>query len=482
MVRTWGLFLVLWARYCLGWDDQTLRLAHEPAMVDLIDEEFGESTPPDIAANVSVALAENDESEFSVALMPRQVYKCRPGTYQCSNWCCLNGWNCEPGGCCRGNTKQCGASNCYDPTTQICCSDGGACRRGDTCVQGGCCGNGESQCGPNSCYNPKTSVCCQTRGTHCALGYDCMESGGCCPSGQKRCGNSKCYNPRTQTCCTGPGTVWACPASEECCPGGGCHDPAREKCCEKGACRKDTTCCGQECCGSTAYCGPNSSCLLCPATTRTVTSTTSSTATSVRTVTVTNDPASETEDAPEFSCIPMTVTNAMDATLELGEDCALEYSPPDPVTTTSSAAVLAAREGQLSEWAALAPLATDAAVFHLLPRQMSCTPYTTIIATAWVTRPATTTATTTRTVDGPGEEESFVCPEMEVTNDAGDVLALDESCIMSFSPATPTEPTTTPTSAAGNQARGMGGSVWVRGPVASVVGCGMAIWAVFLLL
>jgi hypothetical protein len=179
-------------------------------------------------------------------------------------------------------------------------------------------------------------------------------------------------------------------------------------------------------------------------------------ATVARTVTITDDPAAETEGAPEFSCIPMTVTNADGATLELGDDCALKYSPPESPTTTSSATVVAARGAQLSEWGTTIPLPAEVAA-PLLARQAPCTPFTTVTQTQWVTVSATTTSTVSKTVAGPAGDESFSCPPMEVTNAAGDVLALDESCVLNFEPAEPTDPSPSSGSEGAGQGQNGGG-------------------------
>ncbi|KAM5364449.1 hypothetical protein ACJZ2D_011509 [Fusarium nematophilum] len=408
MLRIQTLLLALWAGHCVGFGGETLQLARGPAMAALSEAEMNDLSVLDIAANLSTWLDQDSTNLNFDSLQPRAL-ECVDAGY----------WN----------TRQCGSSKCYDPSTQKCCSNGSACRKSETCVAGGCCMGDEIACGSRGCYNPDTSVCCRSTGRYCPKGYDCMEGGGCCPSGQKRCGNSKCYNPRTQTCCTGPGTVWACPRSNDCCTGGFCRDPSTEKCCENGSCKKDTTCCDQECCRSIAYCGSDGFCKPCPAETRTVTSTVSSTTTRTRTVRVTSDITADTGDAPEFTCVPMTATNDEGATLELDEGCALHYEPPEATTTGSAAALL-------GRGADLPPAKISAWPAGLLGRQLSCTPFTTVTRTSWVTKPVTVTSTRTTMIQG--QDEGFSCAEMEVTNTAGDVLALDESCALSFSPATPT--------------------------------------------
>ncbi|RMI96862.1 hypothetical protein CDV36_016286 [Fusarium kuroshium] len=252
-----------------------------------------------------------------------------------------------------------------------------------------------------------------------------------------------------QTCCTGPGTVWACPKSNGCCTGGFCRDPSSEKCCKNGLCKKDHACCDRECCRPIAYCGPDGFCKPCPAETRTVTSTVSSTTTRTMTVRVTRDITADTGDAPKFTCAPMATTNDEGATLELDEGCALHYKPPAATTTGNGLNLLGRGVDQ-------PPVKTGAWPSALLARQLSCTPFTTVTRTSWVTKPVMVTLTRTATMDG--QDEGFSCPEMEVTNTAGDVLALDESCTLSFSPATPTSTTEELAATAATDGGGGGGS------------------------
>jgi hypothetical protein len=69
-----------------------------------------------------------------------------------------------------------------------------------------------------------------------------------------------------------------------------------------------------------------------------------------------------------------------------------------------------------------------------------CTPYATVTRTEWVV--------------GPAGDASFSCPQMEVTNAAGDVLALDESCALNFEPAEPADPS--PSSGRGTEGADQG--------------------------
>ncbi|KAF0640847.1 hypothetical protein FPSE5266_02378 [Fusarium pseudograminearum] len=165
----------------------------------------------------------------------------------------------------------------------------------------------------------------------------------------------------------------------------------------------------------------------CPVSTRSITSTDTTTRTVMKTVRVTTDIEPDTGNAPEFTCVPMTATNDIGATLELDDGCVLHYEPPGATTTENNAA-------RLRREVPTAPVIGNAG--GLLARQASCTPSTTLTRTIWETE--TVTETGTRTVIVQGDEATFSCPEMEVTNDVGDTLALDGECVLSFSPAEPT--------------------------------------------
>lgn len=145
----------------------------------------------------------------------------------------------------------------------------------------------------------------------------------------------------------------------------------------------------------------------------------------MKTARVTTDIEPDTGNAPEFTCVPMTATNDEGATLELDEGCTLHYEPPEATTTDNAAA-------RLRRNAATAPAHVNRG-HGLMARQASCTPYTTVTRTEWETETETETGTKTITVQG--EDATFSCPEMEVTNDVGDTLALDAECVLSFTPA-----------------------------------------------
>ncbi|KAF4474666.1 hypothetical protein FAGAP_12771 [Fusarium agapanthi] len=281
---------------------------------------------------------------------------------------------------------------CVDAGYYPCSSGLGCCPEGSTCISTGCCrGNNAKECGSGSCYDPSSQVCCSS-GTACLKSQACV-SGGCCSRGETKCGSSGCYNPNT--------------------------------CCKNGSCLKGTTCCENECCRSVGYCGSDGYCKPCPAATKTIKSTETVTTTKMKTVRVTTDIEPDTGNAPEFSCVPMTATNDDGATLELDDGCTLHYEPPEARSTDESAA-------RLRRDAATAPAHVNRG-HNPLARQVSCTPFTTYTRTEWETETETETGTKTVTVQG--EDATFSCPEMEVTNDVGDTLALDAECVLSFTPA-----------------------------------------------
>ncbi|CAG7558775.1 unnamed protein product [Fusarium equiseti] len=401
MFRRRILPLALWVQLAIAFGSDMLELKTGSEMVSLSDAAVNDILLPDTVSNFTELFEDNNQLQ-SFGLHARQRQCVDPGYYPCSNGvrCCPGGDTCVSGGCCRGNTQLCGSSKCYDPSSQICCSSGIACSKGKTCVEGGCCNAGESKCGSSACYDPKTSVCCGSSGTHC---------------------------PKGATCCTGPGTVWACDKGDECCATRGCANPATEKCCKNGGCEKGTTCCENECCRSSGYCGSDGYCKACPVPTSTITSTYAFTTTAMKTVRVTDDIEPDTGNAPEFSCVPMTATNDVGATLELDTGCVLHYEPPGETSTGG-------RARRDIEAPTAAPVPIDRG---LLARQASCNPSTTYTSTIWKTEVYTRTGTQTVTVAG--EDATFSCPEMEVTNDVGDTLALDEECVLSFSPAEPTD-------------------------------------------
>ena len=54
-----------------------------------------------------------------------------------------------------------------------------------------------------------------------------------------------------------------------------------------------------------------------------------------KTITKISEPEHE-DEAPKFTCVPMTTTDTAGDTLELGDDCALTFNPVTEASTTSS--------------------------------------------------------------------------------------------------------------------------------------------------
>lgn len=276
---------------------------------------------------------------------------------------------------------------CVDPGYVPCPNMDKCCPAADTCQQSGCCRSGEVSCSAKTCYDPQTDICCEN-GRTCLIGYDCV-SGGCCPTGQQPCGSSHCYHPSTEQCC---------------------------KEAEERGCDKELTCCGQECCSKYAICRDGE----CEGVTCTVTSTYSITsfATQVNTVTKVREPEGE-EDAPEFSCVPLTVTDKAGDTLELGDDCGLTFQPAD------------AGPGDFSSSTTPTPTPTPG----IKPRAPQADDTCLYTSTSVVTYTKNTVTTTTTTVTGEEPSQSFECMPMSVTNRVGDELSLDEECKLALSPA-----------------------------------------------
>jgi hypothetical protein len=153
---------------------------------------------------------------------------------------------------------------------------------------------------------------------------------------------------------------------------------------------------------------------------------------------VTDTEIEEPEEASDFTCIPITATNSKNATLELDTDCALSYSPPSTTATTSSTAAPAAVIRNALLW----------------ERQVSCTPFETDTEFVTLTNTVTSYSTVTETITTSPPESEFSCPTMAVTNAVGDVLSLDDSCSLEFSPASTTSSSTT----AGSNGAGSGNS------------------------
>ena len=223
---------------------------------------------------------------------------------------------------------------------------------------------------------------------------------------------------------------WLLPVRLKLCGSRKCYDPKTEKCCEAGACLKSDKCCDNGCCRSTAYCDSDGYCAPCPASTRTMTSTYSTTITSVLTQTISQIPQQGGVHSG-FSCIPTTATNAEGVILELSDDCALSYQAPHNSTLVPEPTGIneVSREKRNIDEYVLLDL-----------RQAGCTPQTTYTSTVIQTVSVTSRSTTSRTVTAEPSAEGFSCPEMTATNAAGDELSLNEACELELTPAETTEP------------------------------------------
>ena len=288
------------------------------------------------------------------------------------------------------------------------CPDGvTCCQVGDTCTPNGCCPSDQEQCGTSNCYNPSTSICCSD-GSHCPMGDDCVGNGFCCPSGKILCGQDHCYDPNTQQCCG-----------------------------NQGACQLDLACCENECCTSDGHCGSDG---YCQANTCTVTSTSTTTSYYTFTSTITELAESEeAEQAPEFTCPPISATNSASETLQLGTDCTLTlYPPPTDISTTSSS--------------------TGAGAPSVKPRATADGPNCLITSTSIVGYTIQTVTTTIMTVTETETPEGFSCPPMTVTNALGDELSLDQECQLEYSPGSLTPSSTSSASGAGAATSSGGGT------------------------
>lgn len=294
-------------------------------------------------------------------------------------------------------------------------------------MPGGCCDKPEQQCGSDHCYNPAESTCCDS-GTVCGKGWVCVPGGGCCEAATpSRCGEDRCYDPKTQRCCVDGGRAWGCAAADACCSGGFCRT-SEEQCCENGSCPRGDKCCEKECCRSMGFCGSAGVCEACPAATRTRSEEATATTTLFRRRV---RGGADTGAAPSFRCVPMTATNEAGGTLELGDDCMLEYAPPEETTS----------DGVEARGVSLARrTAAPGDLLLVAARQVDCVPWTTV--TEYTTNTVTETEWATTTArEGPGSDGQpqgdveFSCPEMEVTNEVGDTLGMDETCGLTYTAA-----------------------------------------------
>ncbi|KAG8530303.1 uncharacterized protein KY384_004805 [Bacidia gigantensis] len=119
------------------------------------------------------------------------------------------------------------------------------------------------------------------------------------------------------------------------------------------------------------------------------------------------------EEAPEFTCVPVTATDAVGDTLELGDDCGLTLQLAIFNSTNSSSSTTATPTPRMKPRAPQASPADDTCLYT---------------STNIVTYTKNTITTTTTTVTREEPTQSFSCPPMSVTNGVGDELSLDEEC------------------------------------------------------
>lgn len=313
--------------------------------------------------------------------------------------CCPAGDTCFPNGCCPAGQQACGSNHCYDPSTSKCCLEGLGCPLDYDCVEGGCCPSGEQRCGSSKCYNPKTNICCQSGGNIWG-----------CPTSDKCCSDNYCYNPNSEQCCQNG----SCQKGDTCCGKECCKSIAY--CAADGYCSQcpaatktitttsDSTyssittrtitevsepeeATGFSCPPMTvtnsegatleldtecalSYTPPETSESSARITARnapitpvpqlrprqlscTPFETITSTLTSTRSVTsrFTETTTVFTEQV-DFSCVPMSVTNAFGDELSLDEKCQLEFSPAEPTSSSTSSGATRSSAPQASQQSA----------------------------------------------------------------------------------------------------------------------------------
>ncbi len=214
---------------------------------------------------------------FSYSGFAEQIV-CRIDAELCGNSCydpstqvCLNSTR-----ICSKSQKLCGRT-CYSPSEESYCSDRGlvwkkgqlTCPEGSDCFDplthqctsnGIACPIGQDSC-DWSCYDPAKEVCMNKEDHHFLCSHEdsvcgsscysksddsmvCMREGFLCEAGESACGYS-CYTPDTGETCHNGNVL--CQAGEESC-GDECYDPLTE------TCFNDTKVCGsgREPCGSSS--------------------------------------------------------------------------------------------------------------------------------------------------------------------------------------------------------------------------------------
>jgi hypothetical protein len=231
---------------------------------------------------------------------------CPDGVY-----CCPVGDTCTPDGCCNAGEQQCGSSHCYNPSTSICCSNGGNCPKGqDSCCEYECCGS-VGYCGDDGFCEANTCTATSTS--------------------------------RTTSYYTFTTTITKVAEAEE-------QESAPEFVCPPLTATNSASATlelGDDC-SLTFYPPPtdasstSSSFSAAPslkpranAVDCLITST-SIVPYTVHTQTTSTTTVTETTIPEDFSCVPMTVTNAVGDELTLDEECKMEFSPGSSDSSPSS--------------------------------------------------------------------------------------------------------------------------------------------------
>jgi hypothetical protein len=185
------IFLVLaFCTCCLGHADSKASVTLT-SLIDIVDaQQPTDGFQP--AAGMNVGSSGNLDKSGMFARQLRR--ECPAGTHECPGGvlCCLNGLDCISGGfCCPTGQQRCGQSHCYNPKTQICCTNS---------VSEWGCASDQSCCNKSrSCYYPESQICCEF---------------GACPKADTCCKN-QCCRP-VATCgidgiCTRTASTSGCP-------------------------------------------------------------------------------------------------------------------------------------------------------------------------------------------------------------------------------------------------------------------------------
>jgi hypothetical protein len=176
---------------------------------------------------------------------------CQAGQVVCRESCCNPGVSrCGPDGYCGcpDPYRECGANDCFDPRSQICCN-GWVCPPGSTCVNGSCCRG--RVCADGNCCDLLGSTCC---GGTCCLGQ-CINNS-CCP--QERVCGSACCAPG-QECLDRGQSICGTLAPANCGPRGlslqrPCRSTLSDGRLVSTCCTIWADCCNGQCCGIGEIC------------------------------------------------------------------------------------------------------------------------------------------------------------------------------------------------------------------------------------